>query len=174
MFDETKSDTENEDDKDDDDDNPLNLLGRALFGKFKMIAEADFKPFSGQTTEECQLKYCPSRSVNVILDLPKGAKVEVLAKRMGKPMQPSWYQVTYERRTGWLLTRQVEKVKEVKESAVVKKSLNFSGLSDREKDKIALFYKYDAERRERQFVEALGEGGKYLNRPIRNVGISRF
>ena len=48
MFDETKSDTENEEDKDDDDDdNPLNLLGRALFGKFKKHVEADFKPFSG-------------------------------------------------------------------------------------------------------------------------------
>ena len=46
MFDDTKSDFDDEDDKDDD-DNPLNLLGKALFGKFKMIVEADFKPFSG-------------------------------------------------------------------------------------------------------------------------------
>ena len=81
MFDETKSDFEDDKDDDEDDDEPMNLLGKALFGKFKKHIEADFKPFSGQTTEECQLKYCPSRSVNAIMDLPKGTKVEVKAIR---------------------------------------------------------------------------------------------
>ena len=47
MFDETKSDFEDDKDDDDDDDEPMNLLGKALFGKFKKHIEADFKPFSG-------------------------------------------------------------------------------------------------------------------------------
>ena len=47
MFDETKSDFEDDKEADDDDDEPMNLLGKALFGKFKMHIEKDFKPFSG-------------------------------------------------------------------------------------------------------------------------------
>ena len=62
---------------------------------------------------------------------------------MDKPTEPSWYQVTYKRRTGWVLTSQVEEIKVKKDSGIARKSLNFSGLSDRDKDKIELFHKYD-------------------------------
>ena len=55
-----------------------------------------------------------------------------------------------------------------------KRRLNLTGLTEREKSKIKLFEKYDLERRDRQFKEALGEKTKYLNRPTYNAILSKF
>ena len=55
-----------------------------------------------------------------------------------------------------------------------RRKLNFSGLSEREKDKMRLFEKYDVERREREFQEVLGVQTKYIMRPIKRNALPRF
>lgn len=37
-----------------------------------------------------------------------------------------------------------------------------------------LFEKYDLERRDRQFIEALGENTKYLTRPVNGGTLSKY
>jgi len=37
-----------------------------------------------------------------------------------------------------------------------------------------LFKKYDIERRDRQFIEAMGENTKYLDRPINGGTLSKY
>lgn len=47
-----------------------------------------------------------------------------------------------------------------------RKSLNLTGMTEREKDKAKLFYQYDVDRREREFLEVLGKDEKFITRPI--------
>lgn len=56
----------------------------------------------------------------------------------------------------------------------MRRKLNLTGLSDREKDKIHLFEKYDVDRRTREFQEVLGSKDKYITRPIKRNTISRY
>ena len=68
----------------------------------------------------------------------------------------------------------VKKVVETASLMKQRKTLNLSGMSDREKLKSKLFERYDIERREREFQEVLGENSKYITRPIRRTGLSRY
>lgn len=61
----------------------------------------------------------------------------------------------------------IQKQVEVKQ----RRQLDFSGLSDREKDKLNLFKTYDKERAERAIEEVLGPDTKFINRPICRNGI---
>lgn len=76
-----------------------------------------------------------------------------------------WYQVSWQRRTGWVKSSDI---KEVPKPIMIKdrKSLNLTGMTEREKDKAKLFYQYDIDRREREFLEVLGKDEKYITRPI--------
>ena len=76
------------------------------------------------------------------------------------------------RRKGWVLRTQLEVIQNP--IKIKNRRLNFTGLSDREKDKIRLFETYDKERAVRAIDEELGADTKYIDRPIRRTGISRY
>ena len=115
----------------------------------------------------------PAETSAILQALPRGAEVMVVGRRKDDNDRV-WLQVTFERRTGWVLNSQVDQAEELKTKRQVRKSANFSGLDDRQKDKQRLFLKYDTERREREFQEVLGSDCKFILRPIQRVGISRF
>lgn len=133
---------------------------------------AEFEPFKAQVLgNTVPLMSGPGETVAKLLDLPKGAQVFVIACRHGAD-DTVWHQVSYERRTGWVNSTQIEKVVDSKK--VVRRKLNLTGLSDREKDKIHLFSKYDIERRTREFQEVLGSRTKFITRPIQRNTLSRY
>ena len=72
-----------------------------------------------------------------------------------------------------MISTQVEELKKVVK-AKYRKSMNFTGISDREKDKAKLFETYDKERAERAILEILGEDSKLIDRPIRRTGVSKY
>lgn len=86
--------------------------------------------------------------------------------------QQVWYQVTCSRRTGWVKNTDIE---EVPKSIIIKerKSLNLTGMTEREKDKARLFYQYDFDKREREFQEVLGADEFFINRPIKRSMVSK-
>ena len=113
----------------------------------------------------------PSPSVASLLDLPVGVEVMVLANR--REFDKNWFKVSYLRREGWVISTQIEEIKKPK-LMKERRKLNFTGLSDREKDKIRLFERYDKEAAVRAIEEVLGESSKSITRPIRGTGIPKF
>ena len=130
-----------------------------------------FRPFKARVIEASKLFIGPSPTVASFLTLPVDAEVMALAARSECKM--NWYKVSYMRREGWVVSTQIE---EIKKPMIVKdrRKLNFTGLSDREKDKIRLFEQYDKESAVRAIEEVLGEKSKFITRPIRRTGISKF
>ena len=64
-----------------------------------------------------------------------------------------WYQVVFQRRTGWVLKEQIRRIIEQPKKSYHR--LDASRLSERERDKSRLFLRYDKERLTRKFEEAL-------------------
>lgn len=62
---------------------------------------AEFEPFKAKVCDTVPLMTGPAASVASLLDLPKDAEVFVIAARDGFN-DTVWYQVTYQRRTGWV------------------------------------------------------------------------
>jgi len=131
-----------------------------------------FVPFKARVMQEVPLLSGPAQNVAQLLTLPKEGEVQVIAERRHGNLH--WYQVTFQRRTGFVLESHIEEVPRPKELVYQKRRLNLSGLTDREKAKMKLFEKYDLERRDRQFKEALGENTKYLTRPVNNAILSKY
>ena len=113
----------------------------------------------------------PSPTVVALLELPEGTEVTPVAMR--REFDQNWYKVIHLRRTGWIDSTLVE---ELKKPLIIKqrRKLNFTGLSDREKDKIRMFENYDKEAATRAFDEVTGDDTKFLDRPIRRNGIPKY
>lgn len=113
----------------------------------------------------------PNLTVASLMSLPEGA--EVITQESRFEAGQIWYKVKYERREGWVIGPQIREIKQPVK-VIQRKSVNFTGLSDREKDKIRLFEKYDKEAAHRAIKAALGEKTRYLNRPIRRNGVPKY
>ena len=113
----------------------------------------------------------PSPTVVSLMTLPLGVEVMALAAR--RECNMNWYKVSYMRREGWVDSRHIEEIKKAFDIKPRRK-LNFTGLSDREKDKIRLFETYDKEAAVRAIQEVLGDKSKYITRPIRRAGMPKF
>ena len=102
----------------------------------------NFKKFKARVVQATKLLIGPSPTVVSLMTLPEGAEVMALASR--RECKMNWYKVSYMRREGWVDSKHIEEIKKPLEIKPRKK-LNFTGLSDREKDKIRLFETYDKE-----------------------------
>ena len=105
----------------------------------------EFKPFKAKVINDTKLLIGPSPTVASLMTLPSGVEIMVTVQREG---DPTWYQVSYLRRTGWVISTQVEEIRE-RVQVKQRRKMNFTGLSEREKDMMKLFETYDKERAQR-------------------------
>ena len=105
-----------------------------------------------------------------LFTLPKNSEVAVIASR--KVENKIWNQLSFKRRTGWVKGQDIEKI--VEKVLIYDRRRILEPPNERELDKARMFQHYDIERREREFLEVLGDNKKYLTRPIRRTGLSKY